>query len=144
MAAPILELGNLSYLQEVYETTLTAGSSPVPGYHVPIPRHLIPATFTRHTLLVGASSSTAKPNWRMGFYLSMAIASGVGLAESDSYKVPFGLNIIRLPMLSNEFKLKAYIPKWHQEMTMKIWQYTGPEADALDLLTQVKLKTDTL
>lgn len=144
MSQPILDLSNSSNFVEVYETILTAGSSPVPNYHAPIPLHQIPVVFDCHTILVGASSSTAKPNWRLGFYLRMLVTASVGTAEASNNPIPFGLNLIRLPKLSNEYRLKAYIPKWHQTMEMKLWKYIGPESGELDLLEQIKIKTDTL
>lgn len=143
MSQPILDLGNPNHFQEVYETVLTA-EIVVEGFYKPIPQHQIPITFSCHTLFVGATSTKAKPNWRLGFYLRMLIASSVGTAEASNRPIPFGLNLIRFPVLSSEYKLKAYIPKWHQEMEMKIWQYTGPESDVLNLLEQIKLKTDAL
>lgn len=144
MSQPILDLSNSSNFEVCYETILTAASSPVPNYHTAIPLHQIPTIFDRHTILVGASSSTAKPNWRLGFYLRMLITSSVGTAEASNNPIPFGLNLIRLPKLSSEYRLKAYIPKWHQSMEMKIWKYVGPESDVLDLAEQIKFKTDAL
>lgn len=143
MAQPILDLSNSSNFQEVYETILS-GELVIEGRYKPIPQHQIPITFDRHTLLVGASSSTAKPNWRLGFYLRMLITSSVGTAEASNCSIPFGLNLIRFPVLSSQYKLKAYIPKWHREMELKIWKYIGPESDELNLLEQIKSRTDTL
>lgn len=143
MSQPILDLSDPGYFQVVYETILN-GQLVVAGRYIPIPQHSIPIIFDCHTLLVGATSATAKPNWRLGFYLKMLVVTSAGTAEASNRSIPFGLNLIRFPALSHEFKLKAYIPKWHRQVEMKIWKYTGPELDTLDLLEQIKSKTDLL
>ncbi len=140
MTDSILDLSNSSNFVEAYEIILTAGSSPVPNYHTPIGIHLIPIVFDSHTLLVGASSSTAKPNWRLGFYLRALIASAVGMAEASNYPIPFGLNLIQLPKLSSEYRLRAYIPKWHQTMEMKIWKYVGSYNDVKAVVDRIEDK----
>ena len=123
---------------EIYEVVLTAALSPVPGYHIPIPLHQIPGIFDCHTLVVGANSFMARPTWRLGFYLRMLVASSVGLAEASNHPVPLGLNVIRLPRLSSEYRLRAYIPKWHQTMEMKIWKYIGTHNDCETVLARVE------
>lgn len=138
MTQPILDCSNPNYWLEVYETTLMAQSI-VPGYHSPIPQHQIPVSFDRHTLAVGASSSKTKPTWNLGFWLSMVInIAGVGNANAIQKPIPLGLTLVRFPALSPQFKLKAKIPKWHEEMSIKIWAYTGTETDILDLLEETQ------
>lgn len=138
MTQPILDLSSPGNLEEIYEVVLTAALSPVPGYHIPISLHQIPGVFDCHTLVVGANSFMARPSWRLGFYLRMLIASSVGLAEASNHPVPLGLNLIRLPRLSSEYRLRAYIPKWHQSMEMKIWKYTGVSNDCETILERVE------
>ena len=138
MTQPILDLSSSGNLEEIYEVVLTAALSPVPGYHIPISLHQIPGVFDCHTLVVGANSFMARPNWRLGFYLRMLIASSVGLAEASNHPIPLGLNLIRLPRLSSEYRLRAYIPKWHQSMEMKIWKYIGTVHDCETILDRVE------
>lgn len=152
MSQPILDVSNPNYWEAAYEVTLTAAASSVPTHHTPIPQHQIPITFDRHTLLVGASSFRVRPTWRLGFWLSMIVsAAGVGSAVATQRAIPLGLTLVRFPLLSPDFKLKANIPKWHEEMSMKFWKYIGPESDVLNLLqnfsldlTQIETKIDQL
>ena len=144
MSQAILDCSDSSYWQTVYETTLIAESITT-GYHSPIPQHQIPIVFDNHTLAVGASSSKTKPTWNLGFWLSMLVnLPGVGNATAVQKAIPLGLNLIRFPVLTPEFKLKAKIPKWHEEMSMKFWIYTGPEADIADLLEKAQTSLDQI
>lgn len=144
MAQPILDCSNASYWQEAYTVDLVAANS-VPGYFIRIPRHQIPTIFNSHTLAVGASSFRTRPNWKLGFWLSMLVnLSGVGWAVTEERAIPLGLKVVRFSAFSPQFKLQADIPKWHEEMSIKIWEYNGPEADMLDLQEQTQLKLDQI
>lgn len=140
MTSPILDLSDASLWVQVYDTTLFA--DPVlgqTGKHYPIPNHSIPGNFEGHTLAVGSSSTKAKPNWSLGFYLAQVInVPGVGNAEARSIPIRLGLNLVRFPPLSTQFRLKARIPKWHQEMSLTIWRYVGVESDVLDRLADLQ------
>ena len=136
----ILNFNNSDYWQKVYETTLVAQAGSRSSFYYPIGDHNLPGTFSSHTLLVGASSFKAKPTWRLGFYLSMIISAvGVGSFTASQKSIPFGLTLVRFPPLSNEFSLKASIPKWHEEMSMSVWLYVGSESDVRDLLFEVEV-----
>lgn len=139
MSPPILDLTDASLWTKAYDTTLTAQSTFVGNSFYPIPIHKIPIVFDRHTVAIGASSTKTKPNWRLAFYLTTEIQiPGIGKAEANSNYVGLGLNLIKIPLLSSSFTLKARIPKWHSEMTIAIWKYIGAEFDTLDLLNEIK------
>lgn len=144
MTQPILDCSNANYWQEAYTVDLVAAQS-VPGYFVPIPRHRILTTFNSHTLAVGASSFRTRPNWKLGFWLSMLVnLAGVGWAVAEEQAIPLGLKVIRFSAFSPQFQLSANIPKWHEEMSIKIWEYSGPETDVLNLQQQTQLKLDQI
>lgn len=140
MTSPILNLSDASSWVQVYDTTLFAdlvlGQT---GKYYPIPNHSIPGNFEGRTLAVGSSSTKAKPTWNLGFYLAQVInVPGVGNAEARSIPIRLGLNLVRFPPLSAQFRLKARIPRWHQEMSITIWQYVSVESDVLDRLTNLE------
>lgn len=130
--APILDLSNSAHWIHIYGVTLYAETvSTVPPRYIRIPTHKIPVAVYERTLAVGSSSTQAKPNWALGFYLIGSVqVPGVGLADIASIPIVLGLNLIRLPNLHAQFSLKAKIPKWHTEMTLDIWKYVGPETDS--------------
>lgn len=98
----------------------------------PMAAHSIPFIFTRHVLVVEATSTKAKPNWSFAFNLEQLIdVTSVGLSESASFKVKLGLNLIKLPNVDGIFQVRARFPKWHQEMRIRFWQYIGEEGDLL-------------
>lgn len=153
MTSPILDLGDASSWVQVYDTTLFA--NPVfgrEGKYYPIPSHSIPAIFEGHTLAIGSSSTKAKPTWNLGFYLAQIVSvPGVGSAEARSIPIRLGLNLVRFPPLSVQFRLKARIPKWHEEMSVTIWKYVGVESDVLDkladlepIVTRIESKVDEI
>lgn len=130
--APILDVNNASNWLHIYNHTLYAAVIPTtPPRYTPIPVHKIPLILDRRTLAVGSSSTLAKPTWRLGFFLIGSVQiPGIGLADVTSLPIFFGLNLVRLPNLHDQFVLKARIPKWQQEMEMSIWKYIGVESDS--------------
>lgn len=153
MSSPILDLSDGSNWVQVYDTTLFAQAVPGrQGSFYPIPNHEIPSAIDRRILAVGSSSTKTKPTWNLGFYLAMIIKiPGVGNAEAASVPIRLGLNLVRFPPLSNQYSLKARIPKWHQEMSITIWKYIGIESDILNFLediqpavTRIESKIDSL
>lgn len=140
MTSPILDLSNSSNWVRIHDTTLVA--EPVLGQngkYYSIPNYSIPDTIDRHVLAVGSSSTKAKPTWNLGFYLVMLVrVPGVGNAETASTPIRLGLNLVRFPLVSAQYTLKARIPKWHQEMSLAIWKYVGVESDVLDRLADLK------
>lgn len=143
MPPPILDLTDGAEWLQVYDTTLAADAIPgLTNRYRPIPNHQIPVDFYSYTLAVGASSTKAKPTWNLGFYLGMVIdIPTVGMAETASTPIRLGLNLIRFPPLAVPFKLKARVPKWHQEMSMTFWRYLGNEADTLSIVNHIDFTT---
>lgn len=141
----ILDFSSSDLWERVHEITLVAEVGSRPSFYVPIPSHQLPGTYTSHTLLVGASSFKAKPTWNLGFWLSMIInAPTVGSFTAMQKPIPFGLTLVRFPPLSNEFSLKATFPKWHEEISLAVWKYTGKESDVRDKLIEIKSDLDRI
>lgn len=147
---PILDLSNSSNWEKVYQGSFVAVViQGVRNQTLPIPAVVIPNSFERHTLAVGASSFQTKPTWHTGFWLSMNVQlPGIGKAEADSKTIPLGLSIVRFPSISTQYTLTANIPRWHKEMSIEIWQYVGSELERDDLadiksdLSRIETKID--
>lgn len=140
MPEPILDVSNSSNWEKVYQASFTAVAiQGVRNQFLPIPSVVIPNSFNRHTLAVGASSFQAKPTWHLGFWLSMNVQLlGIGKAEASSKSIPLGLSLIRFPQISSTYTLTANIPRWHKEMEIEIWQYVGSELDVKDDIADIK------
>lgn len=143
---PILDLSNSSNWEKVYESSFQAvAMQGVNNQFIPIPTVIIPNSFNRYTLAVGAVSFQTKPTWRTALWLSMYVElPGIGKAEASNKKIPLGLSIVRLPLLSSIYTLSASIAHWHKEMSIDIWQYIGNENDIRDDLVEIKSDLDRI
>jgi hypothetical protein len=113
--------------QKVYQINLQAETSAIPNHFYQIPSFTIPYTFI-NKIAVGASSSSAKPNWRLAFYANALVnILGIGFVEVEHFYVPFGASLLD-PQKGVPYTLKLYIPKWHQNMDVEIWEYTGSQS----------------
>ena len=82
---------------------------------------MIPNNFDSHTLAVGASSFKTKPTWKLGFWVCMNVQlSGIGKAEAYKKPIPLGLSIVRFPPISSTYTLSAFVPHWHEQMSIEI------------------------
>lgn len=121
----------------IYDITLEAVSITTTRF-TPIPDHQIPLTLDTHVLLVGSSSFKVRPTWKLGFYLNMVVnAPGVGNFTAANQPIPLGLSLVRFPPISSEFFLKVNIPKWHQEMSIRVWKYIGGSLDVFDYFHEI-------
>lgn len=127
MAPLALDSSNSADWVQVYTVNLSAlPISGIPGQYHRLPAHSIPTVFDRHILAIEASLTQAQPTWDLAFYVTMLVSiPGIGRAETVSIPVTLGLNVIDFPVLSSQFTLKAKLPKWHTEMRIAIWKYTG-------------------
>lgn len=132
----ILNTQDTAGWQAVYETQLIAQPTGLSnGSLYPIGRHTVPVDFDADVIVVGTSSSTAKPSWRLGCFLSAyTVISGVGNTEIATGMCPFGLKLFKFTEYSGSYRLGLYVPRWHQDLDIKIWKYLGNPADDRQLL----------
>jgi hypothetical protein len=127
----------------VYDETKTA-VQPTPETFISIPRISIPILLHGRVIVVGTSSSNAKPNWRFSGTLSQRLvipALGTGLV--DGYKETIRINalsLLVLPALTPDYRLDIDVFPWIRDLSISIWRYIGPEVDELvQLIETVKV-----
>lgn len=141
----LLDLNNRDSWSKVYSKSFTASAIPGTNKFTPISPLRLTHTFDKHILAIGASSFQTRPTWRTGFWLSMYVdVPSIGKAEGYNKSIPLGLSIVIFPVLSPTYNLIITIPKWHKEMTVEIWQYTGSVEDIKSDLDRIEQKIDTL
>lgn len=125
MADTILNLDDSNKWVQFYNETIDATpDNSLQGY-VPIPNIEIPYILDRFILAIGAVSSTSKSNWYLGYNLLMIInIAGVGNTSVSSIPIRLGINLIQLPVITEEYTLLVKVPRWHRNMTLTMWKYT--------------------
>ncbi|MEG4842624.1 hypothetical protein [Microcoleus sp. B9-D4] len=93
----------------------------------PIPKILIPGTFTQHTIRAYSISQQAKPTWWLGGRLTQLLGSSAGPDfEASHWPVPLKRQVlIILPQLTVEYRIKFEPARWHKEIALVIESYTG-------------------
>lgn len=118
----------------VLRRNYVAASTPnEPQGFLPIPP--ITVSVDRFTLLIGASSNSAKPTWRLAAFVSPRLlfspsSTSEYLAAVQSEKsqavLRERLNLIQFTDFGlSPYLLEISIPRWYREIDLEIWKYTG-------------------
>ena len=134
------DIGNANNWASRYQYSLVGAPAPVPGNYLPIPDLVIPITFTGQLLAISATSSTAKSTWKTAGWLWQRVLVNIGTGATvpnalSQRKYKFYLNqltILTIPKLASEYALSISIPKWIQDLDIKIYEYTGEIIDSND------------
>lgn len=115
----------------------------------------IPVLASSRYLVVGASSTDAKPSWYTAGYLYQVLQN---INIDDTVVLPdlhtstntadgairrIALNSIQLvvfPNIAETYGLFFSPVKWLRSLNLFLWQFTGTEINQLDLLTQINNK----
>lgn len=134
------QLNNSANWSQVWSGSFN--STPVPGASdrfYPIPEVICPFSIESHVVAVYCQSSTASPSWRLGGLMNYRIQTGILSGNSpDTYPIEkkrIWLNritLFTLPELTPEFSLSFDIPYWFQQISISVYQYTGPIVDTLE------------
>lgn len=136
--------------RQTYNTTIFSENS-----YIPIPT--ISVIAESHLMMFGFRNSQAKQTWNFAASVNMklltlpsstsefmasvaAFSKGCNLRELTLVKFPnYGL----LPFLA-----EIRIAKWHKEMFIEIWKYSGDEIDiptqSLEIINRIESKIDAL
>lgn len=119
---------------------------------IPIPK--ITLAVNSYILLIGCRNAQAKSNWRFAGYAASRLlfspsSTNEFAAVVQSYpKVTLSLDRLTIVKFS-DFNLLPYILeidlfKWHSQMFLEIWQYSGAVDDVENALTRIEGKIDAL
>lgn len=117
----------------------------------PIPT--ITALVDSYTLLIGCRNTQAKSNWYLAGHatsrllFSPSSTSDFTAAVQSYPRIRIGLDRLNL-IKFKDFSLLPYvleinIAKWHKEMFIEVWKYSGSTDDIEDTLARIENKIDT-
>lgn len=137
-------------LRQTYNAT--PASPDDPDLFLPIPA--ITLSVRARVLLIGARNAYAKSNWFLAAKVSPRLlfspssTSEFIAAVSSSPRLRIGLDRLNLVRFDNydlsTYLLEINIPKWHRQMLLEIWQYSGEMGDLHSDLARIESKIDNL
>lgn len=129
-----MDFGNNLNWDLALRTTYSARPAPneASGYF-PIPPKTI--LLDRYILAIGASSSLAKPNWRLAGFVSPRLlfspsstSEYIALVQSEKEQAIL-LNQLTLVRFTDfgvtPYVMQISIPSWLQQLSLEIWKYQG-------------------
>lgn len=118
---------------------------------IPIPP--ITVLVDSHTLLIGCQNSSAKSSWYLAGYASSKLlfspsSTSEFTAAVQAYSgIKLGLNRLNLVRFKNfdllPYLLEVKLARWHKEMLVEIWKYSGTSDTVEDSLMRIEEKLDT-
>ena len=142
---------NLNWDLILRETYIGQSIPTTPPTYLPIPPKLI--SLDAKVVLIGTRNDKAKSSWytagwvspRLNFSPSSTSQFG-GLVQGESRR-RLSLNRLNLVRFEN-FDLNPYaielnIARWHSEMLVEIWKYSGNQDDINTVLERIEGKIDT-
>lgn len=113
--------------------------------YFPIPDFTCPLLADQPVLAISADSNDANPKWRFAGHVKQLIRTGLvvgGNQDTVSSVKKFYLNQISLiwfPNYGGTYQVQFSIPFWLRDITVQIWQYTGPITKTYDqILAEIK------
>lgn len=146
------ELNNSLNWDLVVRATYVAPTNPAyPKGFMPIPTKVV--VVDKYTLAIGAKSTKAKPTWSLGAYISPRLlfspssTSEFPAAVKSEQRQVIELNKLTLIQFTNfgvtPYLLEFSIPRWHQELSIEVWKYSGTTNNVKETLTRIEEKLDT-
>ncbi|MEH1978020.1 MAG: hypothetical protein V7L27_01700 [Nostoc sp.] len=149
MGNPVLQLGNSANWDLFYSTTVQAVISSNGESYTPIPTITVPTLLESHIIATSVSCFSSKPTWYFGGFINQRINLGLtvgGLPDSDAVqKRRLYLNrltLIIFPKLVDSYAVTFDVPKWFQDVTLTLFEYTGIERDSTDDLVNQIINVD--
>jgi len=111
-------------------------------------------TTSANIIAAGAKNSQGYANWQLGAWLFPCLlvspssqSEFVALMQTSRIAVPLNrLALIQMPQyIPRPYLLYFQIPKWHQELLLEVWSYSGPESTTVEeSLHRIETKIDAL
>jgi hypothetical protein len=134
-------LGNSENWGLAFSGSFTAASAPGSGdRYIPIPEVEVPILLTSQVIAVFCQSNQAPPRWRLGGLMNLKIQTGILTGGAfDTY--PFEkkriwlsrVTLFTLPVLTPDYSLSFDIPYWIRQISLSVYEYTGPIVDPLQV-----------
>ena len=141
--ALVLNLQNPLNWNAIYESGLIRVQRTGAGW-LPIPAFEPPIVCQNPILFCTAESQLAKQFWWLGIRLEMLIdvpGSPFEVIQAHKINIPINRGFLAIfPPFTDQFRLRIEVPPWHEEISIRIWEYTGVRADSTEdlLITGVQ------
>lgn len=139
----MLDLTNLDNWALVWENSTQAQRLEDKTY-IPIPEIICPFPLNKSLIAIEVSSVSALKEWALAAYLNQIVnIANFGTyskAILSSNKVFFKkVNLVSFPLTANEYFLYFKVPYYIEDITLKLWKYTGLEENTnIDLQTTLQ------
>ncbi len=154
----VLNLSDSANWEQFYSTSVDAVTTDNGSKYTPIPEIVIPSLVYSRIIAVYVNCANAKPTWHFAGFINQKINLGItvgSLPDSDAVSkrklylnrisliiFPKFLNRISLiifPKLVTNYSVSFEVPRWFQQASIILWQYTGSESDSTeDLINQLQ------
>ena len=141
---------NLNWDLVIRQTYTGQPVSTVPPSYLPIPPKLI--SLDAKVLLIGTRNDKAKSSWYTAGWVSSRLdfspsstSQFSGLVQGSSrYRLALNkLNLVRFENFDlSPYVIEVNIAKWHTEMLIEIWKYSGNADDIDTVLARIESKVD--
>ena len=136
MGKLLVQFGNTENWQPLLFDSWKAEISPTTGKYDPIGRKKLPVLSDRRILAVGATSLSAKSNWKTGGWLSAKLklpGANSFSPEVETFRVPlFDLALWVLPDYGHSYQLEFWPARWLRDIDLEVQQYVGEEKDSTE------------
>ncbi len=101
--------------------------------YIPLPD--ISLVLSSYILLIGTKNQKSKPTWWLGCRASVrllvspsSLSEYTAAVEVHRQNCQLGaLSLVRIPYYKPvPYLLVLSVPRWHQELEIEVWQYSGP------------------
>jgi hypothetical protein len=135
--------GNSSNWQSVWSQSFTAepapGNRPELERYFPLPDISVPIQLSAGLLAFYATSQDADPKWKFAANVKRKYVTGLTVggnpdAVVDSKRIFLNqFSLLRYPVsFGSSYSLLISVPYWHRQITLSLWEYTGPVIDTAD------------
>lgn len=134
---------NFNNWQYVWNQSFTAepalGNRPELERFFPLPEISVPIQLSSGLLAFYATSQGANPKWKFAANVKRKYATGLtvgGNADAvvDSKRIFLNqFSMLRYPVsFGSSYSLLISVPYWHRQISLYLWEYTGPIIDSVD------------
>lgn len=136
--------GNSSNWQSVWSQSFTAepapGNKPELERYFPLPDISVPIQLSAGLLAFYATSQDADPKWKFAANVKRKYVTGLTVggnpdAVVDSKRIFLNqFSLLRYPVsFGSSYSLLISVPYWHRQITLYLWEYTGPIIDTKEI-----------